>query len=69
MLENWRFTAFVSFLFLERIHVQCNQTGKIHKVKVTSLSREDLEPLGGNDYSKGSQPLLEYNKKSYRSQY
>ena len=38
---------------------------KCHKVKVTSLSREDLEPLGGNDFSKGSQLLLEYNKKSY----
>ena len=28
MFGNWRFTVSVSLLFLERIHVQCNQTEK-----------------------------------------
>ena len=45
--------------------VQCNQTGKTHKVKIASLSQEDLEQLKASDLTRGSQIMMEYNKKSY----
>lgn len=50
----------------ERVNVKCNQTGKIFKEKVSTLSREDLqEPLTAADFLRGSQLLMDINKKSY----
>ena len=51
--------------FSERVCVQCNQTGKMIKSDVQALSREDGQPLSGDNLKKGVQLLLECNKKSY----
>ena len=58
-------TLLYLYVSIERVNVKCNQTGKIIKAKLTSLSREDTESLTASDLKKGSQLLLESNKKSY----
>ena len=45
--------------------MQCNQMGKEHKVRITSLSREDGQPVTISDLMEGKELLLDYNKKSY----
>ena len=45
--------------------MKCNQSNKKFKVDVTTLSREDGEPLGETDLNNGSQLLMQYKKKSW----
>jgi len=42
------------------------KTGKIHKVKVSSLSHEDGQPITMADIEEGVELLMDFNKKSYR---
>ena len=52
-------------MFTEKVCVKCNQTGKLFKVKVTVLSRNDDDCLTIEDLVEGSQLLMTANKKSY----
>ena len=51
--------------YCRKVCIQCNQTGKIFKVEVDDLSRQDDLPLSREDFESGCQLLFEYNKKSY----
>ena len=56
------------FLFLKLLEIVCvqfNQTEKEHKVRITSLSREDGQPVTISALMKGKELPLDYNKKSY----
>ena len=50
---------------IERVSVRCNQTGKIFKAKVSSLSRSDDGNVSAEDLVEGSQLLMKLNKKEY----
>ena len=45
--------------------VKCNQTGKLLKVKGSSLSRSDDGHMSRTDLAEGSQLLLRINRKEY----
>lgn len=45
--------------------MKCNQTGKLFRVKVTTLSRNDDDDLTMDDLVEGSQLLLTMSGKSY----
>ena len=45
--------------------MKCNQTGKLFKVKVTSLTREDEESMTMDNLVEGEQLLMTANKKEY----
>ena len=45
--------------------MKCNQKNKKFKVDVTTLSREDGEPLGEMDLNNRNQLLMEYKKMSW----
>ena len=47
------------------MNVKCNQTGKVFKVKVTSLSRVDDGNMSVEDLAEGSQLLMNMNRKEY----
>lgn len=47
------------------MNVKCNQTGKVFKVKVTSLSRVDDGNMSAEDLAEGSQLLMNMNRKEY----
>lgn len=51
--------------FSEKVSVKCNQTGKLFRVKVTTLSRNDDDDLTMDDLVEGSQLLLTMSGKSY----
>ena len=52
--------------FTERIQVKCNQTGKIFRVKISSLSKDDMDSsLSAADLAQGSQLIMDFEKKSY----
>lgn len=55
----------VPFLCAEKIQVKCNQSGKIIKTKITSLSNEEGDYLTAADLVPGSQLILDCDKKSY----
>ena len=46
------------------MHVTCNQTGKIFKAEIESLSKEDEGTISAADLVQGSQ-LMEYGGESY----
>ena len=48
-----------------KIRVKCNQTGKLFSVKVTTLCREDGDPLEKEDLVEGAQLVMTLNKKPY----
>ena len=52
----------------ESVTVKCCQTGKTYTVKVTKLSKENMEPLTEEDLSHGSSLLMDYKGKSYEVQ-
>lgn len=56
---------YANFVLIERVTVKCNQTNKKFKVDVSSLSREDGEPLTEDDIAPEKQLLMEHNKKSW----
>ena len=45
--------------------MKCNQTNKVFKSKVNSLSKEDGESLTKSDFNEGSQLLMEMGKKHW----
>ena len=45
--------------------MKCNQTGKLFKVKVGTLSTEDGNPLQKDDLIEGAQLFMTLNKKAY----
>ena len=45
--------------------MKCNQTGKLFRVKVTALSRNDDECMTLDDLTEGTQLLMINNKKLY----
>ena len=45
--------------------MKCNQMGKLFRVKVTALSRNDDECMTLDDLTEGTQLLMTNNKKSY----
>ena len=47
------------------MNVKCNQTGKVFKVKVTSLSRVDDGNMSAEDLAEGSLLLMNMNRKEY----
>ena len=47
------------------MHVKCNQTGKIFKAKIESLSKEDEGTISAADLVQVSQPIMEYGKRYY----
>ena len=49
----------------EKVSVKCNQTGKVFKVKVASLSRVDDGNMSAEDLAEGSQLLMNMNRKEY----
>ena len=49
----------------EKVSVKCNQTGKVFKVKVASLSRVDDGNMSADDLAEGSQLLMNMNRKEY----
>ena len=52
--------------FTERIQVKCNQTGKIFRAKISSLSKDDIDSsLSAADLAQGSQLIMDFEKKSY----
>ena len=55
----------LQYLYTERVCVKCNQTGKIFRVTVSALSRDDDGSLTRNDLFGGSQLLMKNNKKMY----
>ena len=56
----------IGLIFVEKNQVKCNQSGKLFKVKIAALSNPDLEPITTMaELEKGTQLLLEFNKKSY----
>ena len=50
---------------IEKVSVKCNQTNKKFKVDTSTLSCDDGEPLTEDDLVKGSQLLMELDKKSW----
>lgn len=50
---------------IEKVTVKCNQTGKLFKVRVSSLSRSDDGHLSRTDLVEGSQLLMRMNRKEY----
>ena len=52
-------------IFTEKVCVQCNQTGKQFKVKVTSLSRSDEASVTMEDLVEGGQLLMTSKNKEY----
>ena len=50
---------------LGKIRVKCNQTGKLFSVKVSTLCREDGDPLRKKDLVEGTQLVMTLNKKPY----
>lgn len=48
-----------------KIHVKCNQTGKLFRMKVRKLCREDGDPLEKEDLVEGAQLVMTLNKKPY----
>ena len=51
----------------EKVSVKCNQTGKVFKVKVASLSRVDDGNMSADDLAEGSQLLMNMNRKEIPS--
>ena len=51
--------------YTEKVSVKCNQTGRLFKVKGTSLSRGDDGNMSMKDLAEGSQLLMKMNKKEY----
>ena len=45
--------------------VKCNQTGRLSSVKVTTLCREDGDPLEKENLVEGTQLVMTWNKKPY----
>ena len=45
--------------------MKCNQTGKLFKVKVATLSTEDDDPLTKKDFFEGAQLIMTMNKTAY----
>jgi hypothetical protein len=52
-------------LFVEKIHVKYNQSGKVHKVKISLLSNEEGDYVTAEDLVPGSQLILDYGNKPY----
>lgn len=52
-------------LCAEKIHVKCNQNGRTHKVKVSSLSNKDGEDVTKSDLVPGAQLILDFEDKPY----
>ena len=50
-------------MFLERICVQCNQTGAKYKVQYSSLSLEDGRPVTTSELVEGHELLFGLQKK------
>lgn len=53
------------FVSTGKLGVKCNQTGKVYKVKTTSLLKENADPLSKEDLVEGTQLLLTMHNKSY----
>lgn len=53
------------FVNAGKFNVKRNQTGKVYKVKIDSLSKEDEEPIQKQDLVEGTQRLLTYENKDY----
>lgn len=49
----------------EKVHVKCNQTGTIHKVKIYFLSKTDDSELCHEDMKAGNELIMDFDKKSY----
>ena len=52
-------------LYIGKIRVKCNQTGKLFNVKVTALCKEDGDPVQRDNLVVGAQLIMTLNKKSY----
>ena len=53
------------YLTVEKVTVKCNQTGKLFKARVSSLSRSDDGQMSTTDLAEGSQLLMKMNRKEY----
>ena len=51
------------YLTVEKVTVKCNQTGKLFKARVSSLSRRDNGKMSTTDLAEGSQLLMNVNMK------
>lgn len=62
----WRLLLDYTFFYCaEKIHVKCNQSGKVFKTKITSLSTEEGDYLTAADLVAGNELIMDYDKKSY----
>ena len=54
---------------VEKVKLKCSQEGKIFTAKISSLSREDMQPLTIADFQKGSALLCDIQGKAYPAQF
>lgn len=64
LLMLYKMHSYPSF-YVEKVCVKCNQSGKLFKVKVTTLERTDDECLKLEDLVSGSQLYMIMDKKPY----
>ena len=55
----------VTYYYLEKVEVKCNQTGEHFFAKLEALSREDTMQITMEELNEGAQLLMKHNKKSY----
>jgi hypothetical protein len=66
LVEYWPSHSCCLCYFPEKVHVKCNQTGKIFKAKITALSKENAEPIvSSSDLAEGNELFLDISNKSY----